>query len=60
MKYKVHQFNINLKNDSGKLEQFLNSLNGEIIAIIPNINPVFLCYGGTVKFVLIVEKIENN
>ena len=60
MKYKVHQFNIKMEEDSVKLEQFLNGLDGEVVAIIPNVNPKFLSYGATVNFVLIVEKIENN
>jgi len=32
MKYRVHQFNIKMTNDSGKLEQFLNNLEGEVVA----------------------------
>jgi hypothetical protein len=40
--------------DQGKLEQFLNSLSGEIVAIIPNVTPVPSTH---VNFVLIVEKV---
>ena len=57
MKYKVHQLNIKMTEDSGKLEQFLNNLEGEVVSIIPNVNPKFLCYGSDVNFVLIVEKV---
>jgi hypothetical protein len=38
------------------LEQFLNSLEGEIIAIIPNVSVGFL-WAHRVDFVLIVEKV---
>ena len=61
MRYKVHQFDIEMDNDRGKLEQFLNSLKGEVISITPNIRKttLFQIYGITRKidFLLIVEKI---
>ena len=52
-KYRVHRFNLSMTNDQSKLEQFLNSLKGEIISIIPNVTwfPKV-----QVDFVLIVEK----
>ncbi|MHC4509738.1 MAG: hypothetical protein ACYTAO_12395 [Planctomycetota bacterium] len=54
MKYRVHRFNIRMTRDQGKLEQFLNSLEGEVVAIIPNVTPVPATY---VDFLLIVEKV---
>ena len=57
MKYRVHQFNIRMTKDPGKLEQFLNNLEGEVIAIIPNVDTVFLYYGAKVNFLLIIEKV---
>ena len=33
-KYRVHRFNLAMTNDQGKLEQFLNSLEGEIVSIV--------------------------
>jgi len=60
MSYRVHRFDINMERDQAKLEQFLNSLKGEIISIIPNIakTTIFQIYGITrkVNFLLIVEK----
>lgn len=56
MKYKVHRFNINMAKEQLLLEQFLNSLDGEVVAIIPNIG-VWLFWFHRVDFVLIVEKI---
>jgi len=51
-----------MENDRGKLEDFLNGLNGEIVSITPNIRNVslFQIYGITRKidFLLIVEKIS--
>ena len=59
MKYRVHRFDIDLAKDQIKLEQFLNGLGGEIITIIPNVNPKFTPggMGAKVDFLLIIEKI---
>jgi len=54
MRYKVHQFKIRMTKDHDKLEQFLNGLRGEIVAIIPNTTQGF--GGPRVNFLLIVEK----
>ena len=53
-KYRVHRFNLSMTNDQSKLEQFLNSLEGEIISIFPNVTwfPKV-----QVDFLLIVEKV---
>jgi hypothetical protein len=54
MKYRVHRFDIRMTRDQGRLEQFLNGLEGEVVAIIPNVTPVPATY---VNFLLIVEKV---
>ena len=56
MKYRVHQFNLSMTRDQMKLQQFLNELEGEIVAIIPNITPIPANY---VNFLLIVEKVKE-
>ena len=57
-KYKVHKFELKMTKDSDKLEEFLNSLKGEVVSIIPNVQPKFLPMGATatVDFLLIIEK----
>ena len=55
-KYKVHHFDIRMTRDQSKLEQFLNNLEGEVIAIIPNVTIDFL-WVHRVDFLLIVEKL---
>jgi hypothetical protein len=57
MKYKVHRFDLHMTTDQKELERFLNSLTGEIIAIIPNVTagPFWL---HRVDFLLIVEKVN--
>jgi len=56
MKYRVHRFDIRMTSDQSKLEQFLNSLEGEVIAIVPNVTVWFL-WTHRVDFLLIVEKL---
>ena len=53
-KYRVHRFSLNMTGDQSKLEQFLNSLEGEIVSIVPNVTwfPKV-----QVDFLLIVEKV---
>ncbi len=56
-RYRVHRFNIRMTADQSKLEQFLNSIEGEVVSIIPNVssaNPAFYSF---VDFLLIVEKV---
>lgn len=55
MKYRVHRFNLRMTTDQSRLEQFLNSLEGEVVAIIPNVTPFPATF---VDFLLIVEKLN--
>lgn len=57
MYYKVHKFRIRMTQDKDQLEQFLNTLRGEIVAIIPNVAPQVIGLP-QVDFLLIVEKVE--
>lgn len=54
-RYRVHRFEIKMTADQSKLEQFLNSLEGDVVAIIPNVTPIPATY---VDFLLIVEKVS--
>ena len=58
MRYRVHRFDIDMSKDQSKLEQFLNQLEGEIVAIIPSVNPKISLggMGAMTNFLLIVEK----
>ena len=54
MKYRVHRFDISMTSGQSQLEQFLNSLQGEVVAIIPNVT----WFPKTqVDFLLIVERL---
>ena len=58
MKYRVHKLEVKSDSAQEKLQIFLNQLEGEILAIVPNISPTFQLMGATSKvdFLLIVEK----
>ena len=55
-KYRVHRIDLRMTADQSKLEQFLNSLEGEIIAIIPNVT-MNAFWVHKIDFLLIVEKV---
>jgi len=56
-RYRVHRFDIKMTADQRKLEQFLNSLEGEVVAIIPNTTSKTFATS-VVDFLLIVEKVS--
>lgn len=57
MKYRVHRFDVRMTSDQSKLEQFLNSLEGEVISIFPNVTLGFM-WVHRVDFLFIVEKLR--
>ena len=59
MKYKVHRLDVKSNTMQENLEKHLNSIRGEVVSIIPNVNPTFQLMGATskVNFLLIVEKV---
>jgi hypothetical protein len=56
LKYKVHKFKLRMTEDQDKLERFSNSLDGKIVAIIPDVN--FLITAAYVDFILVIEKVS--
>lgn len=57
-KFRVHRFDIKMTKDQEKLEQFLNNLKGDVVAIVPNVSISFF-WIHQVDFLLIIEKVEN-
>ena len=57
MKYRVHRLEVKRDNMQEKLEHFLNKLESEVLAVLPNVKPTFQGMGATSKvdFLLIVE-----
>ncbi|MCP8305412.1 MAG: hypothetical protein H3Z50_08130 [archaeon] len=59
-RYKVHKFKIEMTRDESKLEEFLNSLEGEVVAVIPNVTDSKPFHYSTVDFLFIVEKVGQS
>ena len=55
-KYREHRLDLAMTKDQGRLEQFLNGLEGEVISIIPNVSITVMAFP-QVNFLLIVEKL---
>lgn len=60
MTYRVHRLEVKEDTAHENLEQFLNKLKGEILAVVPYVSPIFQGMGATAStsFLLIVEKVE--
>lgn len=62
MGYRVHRLEMAVESGQKNLEEFLNSLEGEVVSIIPNYarTTLFQIYGISPKtdFVLIVERLD--
>ncbi len=56
MKYRVHRFRIRMTADQDALERFLNGLEGEVVAIIPNVTMAAFWFH-RVDFLFIVERL---
>jgi len=54
MKYRVHRFDIKMTADQSKLEQYLNSLEGEVVAVVPNVT---WAPKVQVDFLLVIERV---
>lgn len=54
--YRVHRFDIKMTKDQDNLERFLNSLEGEVVAITPNVTVGFF-WIHRVDFLYITERL---
>ena len=57
-RYIVHRFDVVMRTDQARFEQFLNSLEGEVVSVIPSVSPSWTFGGmgaGTYYFGLIEE-----
>jgi hypothetical protein len=53
-KNRVHRFDLRMTADQSKLERFLNSLEGEIITIIPNVTVTPFVWASRVDFAILL------
>jgi hypothetical protein len=59
MKYKVHRLDVTRDDMQEKLEELLNRLAGDVVAVMPDVQPTFQPKGATarVDFLLVVERL---
>lgn len=56
MKYRVHKLNFKVAGDQRELEELINNLEGEIIAVFPIVSSGFFT-SARVDFIFIIEKV---
>jgi hypothetical protein len=51
-----------MKTDQNRFEQFLNSLEGEVVSVIPKVSPswTFGGMGASVHYFWVIEKIKQE
>lgn len=59
MRYRVHRLDLRMTRDQHRLEQFLNGLEGEVVAVIPNVTVGFFGFS-RVDFLLVVERLRGE
>ena len=59
-KYRVHESRIRMSRDQGRFEESLNSLEGEVVSIVPSVVPrwTFGGVGAGANFVYVVGKTQ--
>jgi len=61
-RYRVHRVDIRMRSDQDRFERFLNSLEGEVVSIIPNVSPswTFGGMGARVHYFWVIEKVKQE
>ena len=61
-RYRVHRVEIRMKRDQARFEQFLNSLEGEVVSVIPKVSPswTFGGMGAGVHYLWVIEKLKQE
>ena len=61
-RYKVHRIDIRMSRDQDRFEQFLNSLEGKVVSVIPNVSPswTFGGMGARVHYFWVIEEVKQE
>ena len=61
-RYSVHRFDVLMRRDQDRFEQFLNSLEGEAVSVIPSVSPSWTMggMGARTYYFWIVEKLNQQ
>lgn len=60
-RYRVHRFDVVMRKDQARFEQFLNSLEGEVVSVIPSVSPSWTVggMGARTLYFWVVEKMNQ-
>ena len=60
-RYRVHRFDVVMRTDQAKFEHFLNSLEGEVVSVIPSVSPswTFGGMGARTYYFWVIEKVDQ-
>ena len=60
-RYRVHRFDVVMRTDQAMFEQFLNSLEGEVVSVIPSVSPswTFGGIGARTYYFWVIEKVDQ-
>ena len=61
-RYRVHRFDVVMRRDQARFEQFLNSLEGEVVAVIPSVSPswTFGGMGARTHYFWVIERVAQS
>jgi hypothetical protein len=57
--YRVHRFDIRMTKDAANLERFLNSLEGDVVSVVPNVTMKAFWFH-VIDFVYVVERLPEG
>ena len=61
VRYKVHRFDVVMRTDQERFEQFLNSLEGEVVSVVSSVSPswTFAGMGARTFYFWVIEKVDQ-
>ena len=59
-RYRVHRFEVLIRTDQARFEQFLSSLKGDLVTVIPGVSPswTFGGMGARTSYFWVIEKLS--
>jgi len=61
MRHRVHRLKVHEDTAHEELERFLNTLQGEFVAVVPFVVPVFMPFGGAARttWMFVIERVPE-
>ena len=57
--YRVHRFDLRMTKDEQNLERFLNTLEGEVVSVVPNVR-MKAFWVHVIDFVYVIERLPET